>query len=106
LNSAKVTEEDVMNFWASQPFDLQLQSYEGNCDFCFLKSKRRSSVWLRSALKDSSGGVVWSRRRGKRFVETGRLTPTSKTRRSSFRSSLRLLLATMIRTLASVPIDE
>ena len=34
-----VTERDVLAFWKKQPFDLQLQSYQGNCDLCFLKSK-------------------------------------------------------------------
>jgi len=34
---AGATERDVLAFWREQPFDLQLQSYEGNCDLCFLK---------------------------------------------------------------------
>jgi 3'-phosphoadenosine 5'-phosphosulfate sulfotransferase (PAPS reductase)/FAD synthetase len=29
--------EDVMAFWKAQPFDLELQQHEGNCDLCFLK---------------------------------------------------------------------
>jgi 3'-phosphoadenosine 5'-phosphosulfate sulfotransferase (PAPS reductase)/FAD synthetase len=29
---------DVEAFWAQQPFQLQLQPHEGNCDLCFLKS--------------------------------------------------------------------
>jgi 3'-phosphoadenosine 5'-phosphosulfate sulfotransferase (PAPS reductase)/FAD synthetase len=36
---AGVTEKDVLDFWKRQPFDLQLESYEGNCDFCFLKRR-------------------------------------------------------------------
>lgn len=32
-----VTEDDVLEFWRGQPFDLGLKSYEGNCDLCFLK---------------------------------------------------------------------
>lgn len=39
LGEAGVSEADVMKFWSSQPFDLQLQQHEGNCDLCFLKSK-------------------------------------------------------------------
>lgn len=38
LATASVTEEEVMEFWSQQPFDLQLQQGEGNCDLCFLKS--------------------------------------------------------------------
>jgi 3'-phosphoadenosine 5'-phosphosulfate sulfotransferase (PAPS reductase)/FAD synthetase len=41
LASADVTESDVMNFWARQPFDLQLRQDEGNCDLCFLKGKKK-----------------------------------------------------------------
>ncbi len=37
LADAGITEADVMTFWASQNFDLQLRSAEGNCDMCFLK---------------------------------------------------------------------
>lgn len=39
LVRAGVTEADVLKFWSEQPFDLQLKSYEGNCDLCFLKSR-------------------------------------------------------------------
>lgn len=49
------TEKDVMKFWSEQPFDLQLQSYEGNCDLCFLKAK-----WKRIKLiRDNPGMVEW-----------------------------------------------
>jgi 3'-phosphoadenosine 5'-phosphosulfate sulfotransferase (PAPS reductase)/FAD synthetase len=34
---AGVRVADVAAFWKAQPFDLRLQSYEGNCDICFLK---------------------------------------------------------------------
>lgn len=39
LAKAKVVKAGVTEFWASQDFDLGLQSYEGNCDFCFLKGR-------------------------------------------------------------------
>jgi 3'-phosphoadenosine 5'-phosphosulfate sulfotransferase (PAPS reductase)/FAD synthetase len=39
LRHAQVTEEDVFEFWSEQPFDLQLKSYEGNCDLCYLKGR-------------------------------------------------------------------
>lgn len=32
---------DVNQFWINQDFDLQLKSYEGNCDCCFKKSLRK-----------------------------------------------------------------
>lgn len=36
-----ITVADVMQFWSWQPFDLQLESYQGNCDLCFLKNRKR-----------------------------------------------------------------
>lgn len=39
LARGKVAKPQVMEFWAAQPFDLGLRSYEGNCDFCFLKGR-------------------------------------------------------------------
>ena len=41
LHHAKVTEQGVMDWWAAQPFDLQLRQDEGNCDLCFLKGRRK-----------------------------------------------------------------
>lgn len=40
LYDAKVVKQGVMNFWAMQPFDLDLdpESHAGNCDLCFLKN--------------------------------------------------------------------
>lgn len=44
LANASITKKHVMEFWQSQPFDLNLQNVngsapKGNCDFCFLKSE-------------------------------------------------------------------
>ena len=44
---AGVTEDDVFAFWREQPFDLQLESHEGNCDLCFLKGANKISRILR-----------------------------------------------------------
>lgn len=35
------TESDVLAFWRVNDFDLRLESYKGNCDLCFLKSKAK-----------------------------------------------------------------
>jgi hypothetical protein len=37
LHAAGVLAADVIAWWKAQPFDLGLESYEGNCDLCFLK---------------------------------------------------------------------
>lgn len=34
-------EAQVRNFWDSMPFDLELKDYEGNCDLCWKKSRRK-----------------------------------------------------------------
>lgn len=41
VTDVRTTKADVNSFWASMPFDLQLKSYEGNCDFCWKKSLRK-----------------------------------------------------------------
>jgi len=39
LARAGIRKADVMAFWRTQPFDLGLQAWEGNCDVCFLKGR-------------------------------------------------------------------
>lgn len=46
LVGAKITSKTVRNFWAKQPFDLQLKDYQGNCDLCHLKSERKRKTIL------------------------------------------------------------
>lgn len=52
---AKVRRSDVMEFWAKQPFDLQLGPHEGNCDLCFLKGSRT----LKRLIRDNPESAVW-----------------------------------------------
>lgn len=40
LSKARVTKRDIADFWQAQSFDLGLQSWDGNCDLCFLKGRR------------------------------------------------------------------
>lgn len=44
LADAGTTEADVLGFWQGQPFDLGLETYEGNCDNCHMKA-----TWKRLA---------------------------------------------------------
>jgi 3'-phosphoadenosine 5'-phosphosulfate sulfotransferase (PAPS reductase)/FAD synthetase len=39
LVKAGITKQDVLKWWADQPFDLELEPHESNCDLCFLKGK-------------------------------------------------------------------
>jgi hypothetical protein len=47
LADARVTEADVLDWWAEQPFDLALRSHEGNCDLCFLKARWKIEAIMR-----------------------------------------------------------
>lgn len=42
----KATKLDVRKWWDRQPFDLQLKDYEGNCDLCWKKSKRKLATLI------------------------------------------------------------
>lgn len=55
LLSWHISEKQVMSFWRKSEFDLNLQSYEGNCDLCFLKAK-----WKRIKLvQDHPEMIEW-----------------------------------------------
>lgn len=55
LAEAGVIETDVLRFWKSQPFDLQLRTWEGNCDLCFLKGESK----IRRIMEDRPDLVSW-----------------------------------------------
>jgi 3'-phosphoadenosine 5'-phosphosulfate sulfotransferase (PAPS reductase)/FAD synthetase len=44
IDTLKITEDFVRTFWARQPFDLNLESHQGNCDLCFKKSLRKRAT--------------------------------------------------------------
>lgn len=55
LVEERVSEQDVLRFWARQPFDLGLQPWEGNCDLCCLKGVRK----LRRLVHDDPESADW-----------------------------------------------
>ena len=55
LADAGVTLADVNVFWKAQPFDLQLQPHEGNCDLCFLKSYDK----LKNIVRERPDLALW-----------------------------------------------
>lgn len=59
LVSAKVDETMVLDFWRKNAFDLQLRSYEGNCDFCFLKAKYKRVVMARKHPEKTQWWLGW-----------------------------------------------
>ena len=55
LVPARVVEEDVLKYWQAMPFDLGLQSSQGNCDLCFLKGKGK----LKRLIRHNPGLADW-----------------------------------------------
>jgi 3'-phosphoadenosine 5'-phosphosulfate sulfotransferase (PAPS reductase)/FAD synthetase len=55
LADAGITLADVTAFWQAQPFDLQLQPHEGNCDLCFLKSYSK----IKNLVRDRPDLAEW-----------------------------------------------
>jgi 3'-phosphoadenosine 5'-phosphosulfate sulfotransferase (PAPS reductase)/FAD synthetase len=43
----KIDLKTIYSFWEKQNFKLHLKDYEGNCDLCFLKSKRKRLTILK-----------------------------------------------------------
>ena len=66
LFAAGVHKEDVAAWWNLQPFDLQLESWQSNCDGCFLKGK---AVLIQTFREDPRLADWWIRmeERGGRF---------------------------------------
>lgn len=75
LATAGLVKADVESFWASQPFDLRLRPWEGNCDLCFLKGLNRK---LR-VIRDSPDLAAW-------WVEAESLSLASKPSGARFRN--------------------
>lgn len=46
LAELNIDEKFIRSWWEKQPFDLGIKDYEGNCDLCFLKSKRKKLTLL------------------------------------------------------------
>lgn len=50
LAEMNIDQRFVNLWWSKQKFNLNLKEHEGNCDFCFLKSKRKRVLLLREGL--------------------------------------------------------
>lgn len=91
LAKAGVTIADVRGFWAAQPFDLQLQQHEGNCDLCFLKGQGK----LLRILRDRPDLADWWIEKEQKFVGKTRLEEAGRFRKNapSYRKTLELAQA-------------
>lgn len=47
LYKDSITKKHILEFWNKQPFDLIINSHEGNCDLCFLKGLTKKIELLR-----------------------------------------------------------
>lgn len=50
LAETNIDKKFINDWWNRQTFNLQLREHEGNCDFCFLKSKRKRVQLLSEGL--------------------------------------------------------
>lgn len=69
LNELGITKYDVNAFWKSPdraPWDLSLEDYEGNCDFCFKKSWPKLK---QMSVKHRSRMLWWNTMEEKYWVE-------------------------------------
>lgn len=64
LIESKSTEFDILHFWKEQPFDLRLDTIEGNCDLCFLKKKSKR---IELAKRDPHS-IIWWEYQERRFA--------------------------------------
>lgn len=55
LVDMKVFEQNVFQFWSRQTFDLNLRTYEGNCDLCIKKSEKK----ILTILAENPGIEKW-----------------------------------------------
>jgi hypothetical protein len=78
LADAGVTIEEVMAFWARQPFDLALRPHEGNCDLCFLKGTKK----IVNIVRDRPDLAIWW------MQQEDRLHSTFRKDRPSYRAML------------------
>lgn len=50
LAEMNIDKKFINDWWEKQPFNLKLREHEGNCDFCFLKSKKKRVMLLKDGL--------------------------------------------------------
>lgn len=55
----EVDESGVMEFWAKQSFDLQMEQFEGNCDLCFMKKEYKRLEFIRRNPDAADWWIGW-----------------------------------------------
>lgn len=64
----KTKKQDVLNYWRQMPFDLNLKEYEGNCDLCFLKGKKKKQMIAREHPEKFDWWIQMEQKINGRFV--------------------------------------
>ncbi len=75
LAEDRITVQDVMAFWAKQPFDLGLRPWEGNCDLCFLKGRGIRKAIIRENPASAEWWIEQERLTGGFFDRRDRYAP-------------------------------
>lgn len=80
-----VVKTDVNEFWLSQPFDLELKSYEGNCILCWKKSDRKIFTIIQEGIINNDieliAEIEWLKmveEKYKRFIPASRVKKQDK----------------------------
>lgn len=58
VDDIRVDNAFIRRYWDRQPFDLGIKDYEGNCDFCWKKSRRKRMTLLTEGM-DVLDWVKW-----------------------------------------------
>lgn len=48
LRTWKIIKEDTLKYFQKMPFDLMINDLDGNCDFCFLKGRKKKRLIART----------------------------------------------------------
>lgn len=68
LADLNIDEAVVRGFWGRQAFDLQLKDYEGNCDLCFKKSKRKRLTIMKENPALAESWIKWEESSAKGYI--------------------------------------
>ena len=88
LNDLGVDKQEVLDFWAEMPFDLEIPEWLGNCTWCFKKSQNK----LLKSMVDYPQGFDFPKRMEKIFPITKQGKPLTIFRGNKTVSDLEMLL--------------
>lgn len=69
LYENKILKKDVVKYWDSMPFNLNLKEHQGNCDLCFLKGISKKITILKENPKIADWWIEQEKKTGATFVK-------------------------------------